>query len=106
MLTKNLTSRNLLSLISYEEDGIISKPLVKKGIVSATLFSFSKGEMMEPHSSPKEATIVGLEGKAEITVNDKVDTISALEMIEIPEGETHSIFALANFKMVLIIKEK
>lgn len=100
-----IDSRSLLSMISYEEEGIISKPLIKKEIISATMFSFSKGESMDPHSSTKEAIVIGMEGKAEVTVKDKVNTVTALDSIKIPAGDTHSIFAMENFKMVLIIRE-
>lgn len=54
--------------IDYADGSVVSKTIVKKPLGNITLFAFDKGEGLAEHSSPHEALVQVLDGKAEITI--------------------------------------
>jgi len=94
---------NLLSLVDYSADAVVSKTLLDKQTGTITLFSFDAGQGLSTHSAPYDATVYVLDGKVEITISGKSSVVLAGEFIVMPANEPHSLKAVEKFKMLLIM---
>lgn len=93
----------LESLVSYQEHAVVSKQILSKKAGTLTLFAFDKGEGLSEHTAPYDASVMILDGKAEIVIGGKPHTVKKGEMIIMPAGIPHSLKATQRFKMLLIM---
>lgn len=96
-------SFNLAGRVSYQEHSVVSKQLLSKKTGSLTLFAFDKGEGLSEHTAPYDASVMILDGKAEITIGGKLYKLKKGEMIIMPASVPHSLKAVERFKMLLIM---
>jgi quercetin dioxygenase-like cupin family protein len=96
-------SRNLVSLIEYAKDSIVSKTILDKKAGTVTLFAFDKGQKLSEHTSPYDAAVQILDGKAKIIIDGEDNDISYGEFIIMPADKPHSVTADEKFKMLLIM---
>lgn len=92
---------NFSNLVDYSEGGVISKQVLKNPAGNITLFSFDQGEGLREHSTPYDALVQVLEGKAEITIGGEKHEVSAGESIIMPATIPHSLHGVERFKMLL-----
>jgi len=106
---------NLKEYIDYQEGSVVSKMLINKpeGMLinkpegSITIFAFDKGEGLSEHTTPFDAFVYLIEGKAEITISGKSHVLEEGQMIIMPANEPHALKALERYKMMLVmIKSK
>ncbi len=97
---------NLSMHIEYSKDGVVSKQLIKEKGGNCTLFAFDKGQQLSAHSSPFEAGILLLDGKAVITVADMKHKLCAGDYISLPANIPHAVDAPEAFKMMLMMFTK
>lgn len=93
----------LSELLSYQEGSVVSRQLTKNASGGVTLFAFDRGEVLSEHTTPHDALLVVLDGKAEITVLGSAHTVSAGEAIFMPGGEPHAVAAPDRFTMLLVM---
>jgi len=93
----------LSSLVSYQNDAIVSKQLLKKESGNITLFAFSKGEGLSEHTAPFDAWILLLEGEAEISIGEETYAVSEGETITLPANIPHAVQSVSDFKMLLVM---
>jgi quercetin dioxygenase-like cupin family protein len=94
------------TLLSYQNNAIVSSMIIAKNTGTVTLFAFDKGEGLSEHSAPYDAMVYIVDGKSEITISGEKFIVSAGEFIIMPANEPHALNACENFKMLLImIKE-
>ncbi len=96
-------SAELNELCDYADNSVISRTLINKPAGTATFFSFFKGQGLSEHTTPYDALVLVTEGKADITLGNKVHTLSKGETIIMPATVPHSLNAPENFKMLLIM---
>ena len=94
-------SYRLADSIDYAVQSIVSKTIIKKPGGNVTLFAFDKDEGLAQHSSPHEALVQILEGKAEIMIDENSYTLHAGEAIILPSNIPHALNANEKFKMML-----
>jgi len=94
---------NLSDGVSYSIGSVVSKTLLKKNVGNLTLFSFDQGQGLTEHTSPFDAVVYILDGKAEISIGGKPQIVEAGEMMIMPAGIPHALNALERFKMLLIM---
>ena len=94
---------NLEKHIAYADGAVVSKTLVKKEIGTVTLFSFDAGQGLSEHTSPFDAVVYILDGKAEITIGGRPQQVSSGEMLIMPANVPHSLHGEQQFKMLLIM---
>ena len=94
---------NLADHVSYADGSVVSKTLFKKEIGNITLFSFDSGQGLSEHTAPFDAMVHVVDGKAEITISGKPHIVESGQMIILPVDEPHSLKAIENFKMLLIM---
>jgi quercetin dioxygenase-like cupin family protein len=97
---KVLVSKDLLN---YQEGAVVSRTLIDKKVGTLTMFSFDVGQGLSEHTSPYDATVMILEGEAEIIVSGQRNVLSEGQMMIMPANEPHALLALKPFKMMLIM---
>ena len=94
-------AQNLVELIQYSKDSIVSKTILDKTSGTITLFAFDKGQKLSEHTSPYDAVVQVLDGCAQLTIGGRDVNVSAGEIIVMPSNVPHSVFADEKFKMLL-----
>ncbi len=93
--------------ISYSEKAVVSKQVIKNEAGSISLFAFDKGEGLTEHTSPYDAVVQIVEGKADIMIKGVSNILETGDTIIMPANVPHSLTAVEKFKMVLtMIKGK
>ena len=67
------------------------------------MFAFSKDEGLSEHTTPFDALVYIVDGKADIIINGESNILISGESIVMPANEPHSLLAVENFKMVLVM---
>ncbi len=88
-------------LVSYQDESVVSRTLIDKKTGTITLFAFSKGQSLSEHTTPFDAMVYILDGKAEVTILGNPNTLESGQMIVMPANKPHSLKAIENFKMLL-----
>ena len=94
---------NLKTLLSYQEQAIVSRMLVKNTGGNVTLFAFDGGEGLSEHTAPYDALVLVTDGSVEIAIGGEPRTVSAGQGIIMPANVTHALKALTPFKMTLVM---
>ena len=87
--------------VEYAEGSVVSKTIIKNPAGNVTLFAFDSGEGLSEHSSPYQALVQLLDGKAEIIIGGTPYNLQAGQSIILPANIPHSLKANEKFKMML-----
>lgn len=93
----------LSELIEYAEGAVVSKTLLDKPSGTLTLFAFDAGQGLSEHTSPYDATLLVLDGTAELVIAGQSLPAQAGEMVIMPANVPHAVRAATRFKMLLIM---
>ena len=94
-------SQPLAELVQYSADSIVSKPILDKYSGTITIFAFDAGQKLSEHTSPYDAVVQILDGKASLTIGGEDIEISAGQIIIMPSNVPHAVTAKEKFKMLL-----
>ena len=94
---------NLENHVEYAAGSVVSKTLINKKIGNITLFDFDRGQELNEHTVPFDAVVHVLDGKAEITIGDRLQTVCAGGMLIMPTDISHALYAREQFKMLLVM---
>jgi quercetin dioxygenase-like cupin family protein len=89
--------------VSYSAQSVISRQLLKSEKGNITLFAFDKGEGLSEHTAPFDAMVLLLDGKAEVMIGGKPNTLQTGDAILMPANIPHALKALERFKMMLVM---
>ena len=93
--------------ISYADKAVVSKHILKKETGNISLFSFDKGEGLSEHTTPFDALVLLVDGKANIIINGVDNILESGDSIIMPANIPHALKAVEKFKMVLtMLKSK
>ena len=95
--------QELVSLVEYAKDSIVSKTILNKSIGSITLFAFDAGQSLSEHTSPYDAVVQVLDGGARLTIGGRDEIVTAGQIIIMPANVPHAVNAEEKFKMLLIM---
>lgn len=95
--------QNPASLVEYAADSIVSKTILDKPVGNLTLFAFDRGQRLTEHTSPYDAVVEVLDGKAAITIGGQDVEVAAGQIIIMPANIPHAVTAAERFKMLLIM---
>ena len=87
--------------VSYQEDAVVSRTLVKHATGTITAFAFDTGQGLSEHTAAYDALVQMIEGKAEITISGRPFQLEGGEAILLPANQSHAVTALSRFKMLL-----
>ena len=93
--------QKMTELIEYANDSIVSKTLLDKSTGTITLFAFDRGQKLSEHTSPYDAVVQILDGKARIRIKDEINELSEGSIIIMPANVPHAVNAGERFKMLL-----
>jgi quercetin dioxygenase-like cupin family protein len=94
----------LATTVDYAPGAIVSKTLLDKKTGTLTLFAFEAGQGLSEHTSPYDATVLILDGEAELTIGGKPVTPKAGDLVIMPANIPHDVRAdRGRFKMLLIM---
>lgn len=105
--------------MQYQAASVVSRVLLKNKGGTVTLFAFSKDEGLSEHTAPFDALVQVIEGEAQIGIapaeirvepgavkpEAALETfqVRAGEIITLPANRAHSVKAITDFKMLLIM---
>ena len=93
--------------INYNESAVVSKHILKRDNGNVSLFAFDKGEGLSEHTTPFDAMVFIVDGKADIKIDGVSNILAAGESIIMPAKVPHALLAVEKFKMVLtMLKNK
>jgi len=93
----------LSSLVSYQQNAVVSKQILNKKAGTLTLFAFDKGEGLSEHTAPYDASILILDGHSTVFIDGKPHALKTGEMIILPANIPHAVNAPERFKMLLVM---
>jgi quercetin dioxygenase-like cupin family protein len=93
----------LAQAIEFSRGAVVSKTLVDRPTGTVTLFAFDAGQRLSEHTAPFDATVLVIEGQAELTIGGQPVTCRAGQMIIMPANVPHAVNAVERFKMLLIM---
>ena len=91
----------LEDLVKYQPGAVVSRTLVDKETVTLTLFAFDKNQTLSEHTTPHDAVLQVLEGKAKVIIDNQRYELSEGESIVMPADVPHAVQATDKFKMYL-----
>ena len=102
-MTHNINAQSIIDLLDYQERVVVSRTLIEKETGMVTLFAFDRGQGLSEHTTPFDAMVCILDGKAEITISGNPKILEQGDMIIMPANDPHALKAVAKFKMMLIM---
>ena len=96
-------ANSIVTEIRGTADGIVSKKLTGGSGGNVSLFAFDKGQIIEKHSTPNKALVVGLEGEAIFEKGTEKIELKKDSFVLLEENEVHALEAITSFKMLLVI---
>jgi len=87
--------------VSYSDNAIVSKQVIKKSSGNITLFSFDKGQELSEHTAPFDALVQVLEGKVRIRIGKIENNLEEGSSVIMPANFPHAVYATEKFKMLL-----
>ncbi|MFZ0240121.1 MAG: cupin domain-containing protein [Desulfobacterales bacterium] len=97
------TPFDLADAVAYANGSVVSKTLLKKESGNITLFAFDKGQGLSEHTAPFDAVVYILDGRADINIGGKAQSVAAGSMLIMPANISHALHAAERFKMLLIM---
>jgi len=96
-------TKQLLGLLEYQDDSIVSRVLLKNQGGTITLFAFDAGSGLSEHTAPFDALAAVVDGEAEIEIVGKSHTVRTGEVLKLPANQPHAVRAVKRFKMLLMM---
>lgn len=90
-------------LVNYQEGVVVSKTIIEKNAGTVTLFAFGIGQGLSEHTAPFDALVYLVDGEAEITISGTPHRVKRGEIIIMPANQPHSLKAISEFKMLLVM---
>ncbi len=98
-----LRAEKLINLIDYQDNSVVSKTIINKETGTITLFAFDENQGLSEHTTPFDAFIYLVDGKAKVTISNKEFQIEKGQTITLPANQPHSLKGVKKFKMILIM---
>jgi len=95
------TAFDVAALLDYQEDAVVSREIIRKDTGTVTLFAFDKGQSLSEHTAPFDVLLQVVDGEAMVTLSKKKNAVKAGELIILPAGKPHAVFAKRRFTMLL-----
>jgi quercetin dioxygenase-like cupin family protein len=94
-------TQSLVGLAEYAADSIVSKTILEQARGSITLFAFDQDQKLSQHTSPYDAVVQVIDGRAHLVIGGEGVDVAAGELIIMPANVPHAVVAFERFKMLL-----
>ncbi len=98
--------KNILKMIEYPKQGVLSKEILKEGKMDCTLFCMVSGTEISEHTSTKQGIVYVIEGQGIFNLEGKDIEMKKGVLIYMKENAVHSLKANENTSFLLILTEK
>ena len=78
-------TKQLVGLLEYQDDSIVSRVLLKNQGGTITLFAFDAGSGLSEHTAPFDALAAVLDGEAEIEIVERVTRFERVKSLNCPQ---------------------
>ena len=95
--------KNIIDLIEYPKQGILSKKLIDNENLEVTLFCMTSGTEMSEHTSTKKGIIYVIEGRGAFNLKGKDIKMEKGVIIYMDKNAVHSLKAEENTSFLLIL---
>lgn len=95
--------QRLDGLVAYQDGAVVSRILHRAGGGNVTLFAFDRGESLSEHTTPHDAIVYVVEGRASIEIAGRAHALEAGYALLMPGGVPHAVRAEARMKMLLVM---
>ena len=95
--------KNLLELIEFPKEGILSKTIFEDACGEADLFMLPKGAKISTHTSSRPAAVKVLQGEAEFVLGDTPYQVKAGDWFFMEADLPHSLAATEDFAFLLTL---
>jgi len=96
-------NKNILKMIEYPKQGILSKKILKNEKIDCTLFCMAAGTEISEHTSTKQGFVYVVEGKGIFYLEGKGVEMKEGVFIYIKENAVHSLKADENTSFILVL---
>jgi len=93
----------LAALVEVAPGAVVSRTLAKNDAGTVTLFAFDAGQELSEHSTPFDALVQVIEGRAELIIGGKSVAAGAGQLVVMPANVPHAVKAPVPFKMLLVM---
>ena len=97
----NFMEKNILEMIEYPKEGILSKEILKNDKVDLGLFCMAKGTEMSDHTSVRPAFVHVVDGRGVFTLSGKDIEMKPGVVIQMDADAVHGLKALENTAFIL-----
>lgn len=97
------TSHIIVEIVEYIPDSVMSKTVIKKSGGDVTATSVDEGEELCDKTTEFDTYVQIIDGKADVTIDNKVFNLKLGEGIVIPANTVHCFHAEEQFKMITTI---
>ncbi|MDT3767274.1 cupin domain-containing protein [Gleimia hominis] len=101
--TDSVVATGLSDSLPIVADATTSKVPIDNEILQLTIFTFGKGQSLSTHASPKAVVVTLLEGDMNFSVEGQDHTITAGDSIYLAPKASHSLTALTDCRMQLVM---
>lgn len=97
--------KNIIELIEYPKEGILSKEILKNDKIDVTLFCMALGTEIDEHTSTKQGFVYVVDGKGLFNLEgEEIEMIPGV-FIPMRENAVHSLKAEENASFVLVLNK-
>ncbi len=101
--SERISVKNLKEDLKYQIDSTIIKMILKKSNGNIVLFAFDKDQGLIEHAASSDALVFIIEGEIEFTISGEKYLLKEGDTLTLPAKAPHSLFALNQTKMLLVI---
>jgi quercetin dioxygenase-like cupin family protein len=94
-------AQSLNGLIDYAADSVVSKTILDKSVGTITLFAFDQGQRLSEHTAPYHAIVEVVDGTGVFTIGGNDIEAGSGQILIMPAGVAHAVYAAQKFKMLL-----
>ena len=87
--------------ITYADNSVVSKTIIKKESGTVTLFAFDSGQGLSPHVAPFDALVQIVDGECVFSIQEEKFNMKSGDCLILPAGAVHAVESSLRFKMLL-----
>lgn len=91
----------IAELADYQKNAVVSSQVLRTQKGNVTFFAFDEGQELSEHSTPHDALVQMLDGKANVSIGAEKFEIKTGQAIILPANIPHAVKAITSFKMLL-----
>ncbi len=102
-LARQCLNKNILEMIEYPKQGILSKEIIREDKIDCTLFCMTSKAEISEHTSTKHGFVYVIEGKGIFNLQGKDIEMKGGVFIYMKKNDVHSLRAEENTSFILIL---